>query len=95
MAVTSVYATIVRVNVGGGQSEDNHIETNISTTTAAFNLKGGQYGITVVGATFGTLTLQILGGDGTTWLSALNAAFAASGSAAALLMPGQYRWVLA
>jgi hypothetical protein len=94
MAVSAVYATIVRVNVGGGQSEDNHIETNVSTTTASFTLKGGRYGITAVMTGAGSLTLQILGGDQTTWLSAATS-MTANGTALADLPQGNYRWALA
>jgi hypothetical protein len=66
---------------------------NISTTTAAFVLYGGLYGVSVLGTGFGTVTLQALGPDQTTYLTALTA-FAANGYASAYLAPGQYRFLV-
>jgi hypothetical protein len=94
MAVSAVYAAIVRVNIGGGQSEDNHIISNISATTASFILKGGRYAITAMGTSFGTLTLQIRAADGSTYLTAATA-ITANGVALADLPGGEYRWALA
>jgi len=44
--------------------------SNISATTAAFSLTGGRYGF-IVTATFGggNVALQVLSGDGTTWVN--------------------------
>jgi len=68
---------------------------NISATTAAFTLKGGKYAVTVV-ATFGggSVTLQGLALDGTTFVTVL-AAFTANGFASVDLPPGQYRLTVA
>jgi hypothetical protein len=68
--------------------------SNISATTAAFTLKGGDYGLTVT-ATFGggNVQLQILGPDGTTWL-AVGAAITANGFVSQTLPPGQYRFAI-
>jgi hypothetical protein len=62
---------------------------NISATTAAFQLDGGKYGVDCVGSGFGTVTLQKLGADGTTYVTALTA-FAANGYATADLPTGTY-----
>lgn len=69
--------------------------SNISATTAAFTLKGGQYGLTVT-ATFGggSITLQRLSADGTTWVTAATAVSAA-GYSTAYLSQGSYRFAVA
>lgn len=68
--------------------------SNIAATTAAFGLNGGRYGLGVV-ATFGggNVTIQILGPDGTTWLTAATAVSAA-GFSTMDLPPGQYRFAI-
>jgi hypothetical protein len=48
----------------------------------------------VIASTYGTVTLQALGPDGSTWLTAATA-FAANGTETADLCPGQYRVALA
>lgn len=68
--------------------------SNISATTAAFTLDGGTYGVDVVGSGFGTVTLQKLAVDGTTWLTAMTA-FSANGYATASLPAGSYRVAVA
>lgn len=73
-----------------GLSTDGVLFSNISATTAAFRLKGGKYAVAVVGSSFGTVTLQALGPDGSTWLTALTA-FSANGIANVDLPAGQYR----
>lgn len=69
--------------------------SNISATTSAFRLKGGKYGVTVV-ATFGggSVTLQGLAFDGSTFVTVL-AAFTAAGYATVDLPPGQYQLAVA
>lgn len=67
--------------------------SNISATTAAFTLTGGKFGVCVIGSSFGTVTLQALAGDGSTWVTALTA-FSANGYAAVDLPPGQYRFAV-
>lgn len=69
--------------------------SNISATTAAFTLSGGLYTVKCMGSTFGTVTLQVLGGDGTTWITALAAIAANSLSAATRFPPGSYRFAIA
>lgn len=77
----------------------NSVETknfsNISATTAAFVLRGGQYGVTVT-ATFGggSVTLQRLGPDASTYVTCLTA-FTAAGYATANLPAGSYKVAVA
>lgn len=96
MAVTAVYVRLAHIFRGDGVQGVDRVVTfsNISATTASFHLAGGTYHITVVGATFGTVTLQVLGGDGSTYLTAATA-FAANGAVSVNLAPGTYRFVLA
>jgi hypothetical protein len=72
--------------------------SGISATTAAFPLKGGYY-LTSCVATFGggTVDLQLLGPDQSTWLATPTAShFTANGIVAtAWLPPGQYRFAIA
>ncbi len=69
----------------------------ITATTAAFALKGGLYGINVI-ATFGggTVKLQALAADNTTFVSVATATdFAVAAYTTLYLPPGQYRWTIA
>lgn len=71
--------------------------SNISATTAAFTLTGGKYGAAVV-ATFGggSVKLQALGPDASTWLSVASVTdFTAAGYGTVDLPPGQYRFTIA
>jgi microcystin-dependent protein len=70
---------------------DGYIASNISATTAAFNLAGGMYGVDAT-ATFGggNIVLQKLAGDGTTWVIALTAITTAS-FVTVYLPAGSYR----
>jgi hypothetical protein len=63
----------------------------ISTTTAGFAIYGGSFGLSVV-ATFGggSVQLQLLGPDGTTWLNAATA-LTSDGFQSLTLPPGIYR----
>lgn len=65
--------------------------SNISATTSGFVLRGGQYGVTV-SATFGggSITLQRLAKDGSTYVTCLTA-FTAAGYASVNLPSGTYR----
>jgi hypothetical protein len=65
--------------------------TNISATTAAFTLRGGQYAITVH-ATFGggNVALQRLAADAATWVNVITA-LTADGYATVNLPGGSYR----
>lgn len=74
---------------------EKQVFSNISATTAAFALRGGQYGVTV-NATFGggSVTLQRLAVDGTTYVTCLTA-FTAAGYASVNLPSGYYRLAVA
>jgi hypothetical protein len=69
--------------------------TNIAATTAAFTLPSGNYGVTVT-ATFGggSVTVQRLAADGTTYVTCLTA-FTAAGYASVLIPTGTYRIAIA
>jgi len=69
--------------------------SNIATNTTPFVLRGGNYGVTVT-ATFGggSVTLQRLAPDGSTWVTVV-AAFTAVGYANAFLPGGSYRLTIA
>lgn len=74
---------------------ENWTFANISATPNAFNLFGGAYGVTV-SATFGggSVTLQRLAADGTTYITCLTA-FTAAGYASVNLPAGTYKLVIA
>lgn len=69
--------------------------SNLSATTGAFQLSGGAYGVTV-SATFGggSVTLQRLASDGSTYVTCLTA-FTAAGYASVNLPPGTYKIAIA
>lgn len=93
MAATAAYVRITRIALGSVPGEAVTFD-NISATTAAFHLFGGQYGVLVKASTYGTVTLQVLAEDGTTWLTALTA-FSADGVSLGNLPDGMYRVALA
>lgn len=71
--------------------------SNIAATTAAFELRGGTYDMSVI-ATFGggSVDLQMQGADGSTFFSVLAATFTANGLKQNItLPPGQYKVVIA
>ncbi len=94
MAVSAVYVTLTHISLDHSASRESIQFSNISATTGAFTLMGGRYGITAMGTAFGTLTLQALAFDGTTYVTAATA-IAANGCALVDLPAGQYRWALA
>jgi hypothetical protein len=69
--------------------------SNISATTAQFQVKGGYYAITVH-ATFGggNVQLQTLALDGSTWLL-MGSSITADGTQIYQLPPGPYRIAIA
>jgi hypothetical protein len=101
MAATAVYANIVRVPITRGDIDQNQNFQNINATTAAFNLDGSRYCYAVKASTYGTVTLQILLPDGTTWATAPTApggtspVMAADGAVIVELPPGIYRIAIA
>src|SRR5690349_13093891 len=70
MAATAVYARLAPIATADAWAGDTPPAfANIDATTAAFTISvGGLYCATCVGSTFGTVTLQQLGPDDTTWL---------------------------
>ena len=72
---------------------DVHQFTNIGSTTASFDLLGGLYGADYVG-TIGSVVLQRLAADGSTWLGAAATVTAASYVAPMYLSGGTYRYSL-
>lgn len=74
----------------------NHAYANISADTAAFTSRGGLYGMCVSSASWGggSVTLQRLSNDGSTWVTVLTA-FAANGYANAYLTSGTYKIAVA
>lgn len=69
--------------------------SNISVTTASFILKfGGIFVMTTQGQGFGSVTLQILGGDGVTWITAATAVTANGMSGPLSLPAGTYRFAI-
>lgn len=96
MAATAVYAKITPISRADGKQTLPAPVTydNISATTAAFTLSAGKYMVELIGATFGTVILQVLGEDGSTYLTATTA-FSANGVSTVDLGAGQYRLVLA
>jgi hypothetical protein len=71
---------------------ESQVFSNIAANTAGFTLRGGLYGVKAT-ATFsaGSVTLQVLADDGSTWLTAMTA-FSAAGYASAYLPAGTYRF---
>jgi len=74
---------------------DGQAFKNISATPAAFDLIGGQYGISYV-ATWGggSVTLQKLAADGSTYVTVMTA-YAANGYATVYLPRGTYQFTVA
>jgi hypothetical protein len=93
MAVSAVYCIISRIP-GNGPWEQSHIESNISTTSGTFILQGGKYAMDTIGTSFGSVTLQRLGPDGSTYVTAATAVVA-NGAATVDLPPGIYKLALA
>ena len=78
----------------GASNTNTYSLQNASATGGAFTLLGGKYMLKCVATGAGTVTLQTLGPDNATWLTAASA-FTASGTEVADLPPGQYRWAVA
>jgi hypothetical protein len=72
-------------------ANQNRVFANISATPAVFTLKGGLYGVSAK-ATWdgGSVTLQRLSIDGSTYVTVLTA-FTATGYGTVPLPPGTYR----
>jgi hypothetical protein len=69
--------------------------SNLSVTPATFALRGGLYYVAVNAAGSGSVTLQRLGPDGTTYITCLTAFATTSGSATVQLPQGTYKLAIA
>jgi hypothetical protein len=69
--------------------------TNIGATTAAFLLRGGKYAIAASATGTGTMGLQMLGPDGSTFIPAFAAFATVTGYIVVDLPPGQYQFFIA
>lgn len=95
MAVTAVYAELSRIPEGDTQRNSDAVSfSNISATTASFYLLGGKYSFKVIGSLFGTITLQVLAADNSTWVN-VSSALAANTYTTFDLATGFYRIALA
>lgn len=90
MAATAVYASVQKTDGTGRKTSFS----NIAATTAAFQLGGGKYGVRCKASTYGTVTLQVLLDDGTTYVTAATA-FSADGFSVVDLPAGTYRFAVA
>lgn len=75
---------------------DGQSFSDISASTGAFTLKGGYYMVAAVATwSSGSVELQALGPNGSTWLSAPTALkLTANGMIAGYLPPGQYQFTV-
>ena len=114
MAATAVYARLAPVPLG---PDPKHVGegvsfTNIAATTSPFTVTiGGLYMLNVKASTFGTVALQVLLADDTTYaavdiltgtatvtagtVQGVAASFAADGSGLVYLAAGRYRIAIA
>ena len=114
MAATAVYARLAPVPLGPNPSHvgEGVSFTNIAATTSPFTITiGGLYMFNVKASTFGTVGLQVLLPDDTTYaavdimtgtatvtagtIQGVAATFAADGSGLVYLSAGRYRVVIA
>ena len=96
MAATNASFEAIRIPSGSSGDVGESVTQSIASGNGpSFVLRGGQFWLAVV-ATFsaGSVTLQRLGPDGSTFLTAATA-FSANGSETAYLPPGTYRVALA
>lgn len=96
MAVTAVSFKIIHLQRFDGKQTLSSpvLFSNISANPAIFLLAGGSYALECIGSTFGTVTLQVLGPDGTTYLTAATA-FSTNGTSIVSLPAGTYKLALA
>lgn len=65
--------------------------TNISATTSAFTLKGGLYMFICKATGWGTVKLQMLAGDGTTYVDVPSSSLTADGALTVQIPGGTYK----
>ncbi len=68
--------------------------SNIGATTAAFTLRGGKYAVAANATGAGTMGLQILGADGSTFIPVFTAFAVVTGYAVIDLPPGSYNFLV-
>jgi hypothetical protein len=95
MAASAAYVNITEVPNASKSQTENVQFSNISATTSAFELKGGVYTIDALFTGAGSVTLQRLGPDGTTYLTAATAISTSGGTVNATIPPGQYQIAVA
>lgn len=80
--------------MSGGVGESTIFSNIGAGSTAAFKLKGGKYGLTII-ATFGggNVQLQTLAADNSTWVN-VGSSVTAAGFSTLDLPPGQYRFTV-
>lgn len=72
------------------------VQSNIAAGTGtAFSLRGGSYWIESKSTGTGTIDLQKLGPDGSTYTARITQITATAGQQTISLPPGTYRWVIA
>ncbi len=100
MAVSAAYARYTRIPTSanlygpGPEVETALVLNNSSADSAVFRLLGGWYAFDVKATGFGTVTLEKLMPDGTTYAICATA-IAADGSVTLQLSAGSYKLVLA
>ncbi len=97
MAASNVYARIARLPVADDLTREVREVSNAQSTPPDFSLFGGTYAVDVIGATFGSVTLNKRGANDSTFGTVgTSTAFAANGFNVIIqLGPGMYRWVIA
>lgn len=111
MAATAVYASVAPVALDGSGRGDSFAVANTSADATFTITVPGLYMVNVIGSTFGTVALQVLGPDGSTYVpvdimtgtatvtagtvQGVAASFAANGTGLAYLSAGKYRFHLA
>lgn len=93
MAVSAVYFSI-RSTTQSLHSQPALSFSNISATPAIFYLPADTYCLDCIGSSYGTATLERLGPDGSTYLTAATA-FSANGTETVALPAGTYKLALA
>jgi hypothetical protein len=97
LAAMALALGLIAQPISAAETTESQLFSNISSTTAAFALKGGKYQACVV-ATFGggSVKLRTLGPDGSSYLSVSSGTdFTANGCATIDLAPGQFEFVIA
>lgn len=97
MAATNVFVAIRRLPFGYVNPVEKYEPGELQATPHDFDLAGGYYGVDLIAATFGTVTLQKRLPDGSTFVAVgTSTTFSANGPPVVVLLgPGRYRLVIA